>query len=161
MRARFQVLVIPFRNVAAGVEFAVLRRRDDGAWQFVAGGGGDDETPLQAAVRETREEIGLDGDLVPLDSRSTVPKDCFAAAASWGPGVYVIPEHCFAVNAGDAALALSAEHTELRWLPSDEARGLLRWDSNRNALWELHERLKGAGRSARPGTSGRRAGRGD
>lgn len=51
----------------------VFRRADDGNWQFITGGGEDDETPQQAA--------------------------------------------------------------------RGEARSLLRWDGNRNALWELGERL--------------------
>jgi dATP pyrophosphohydrolase len=71
-----------------------------------------------------------------------VPKNCFAAAAAWGPDVYVIPEYCFALDVGSCALTLSSEHTDLRWVSYGEASSLLRWDSNRNALWELNERLK-------------------
>lgn len=73
---------------------------------------------------------------------ATVPKDCFAAAATWGDETYVIPEHCFAVEVGDSRIALSAEHKDLRWVAYAEARRLLKWDSNRNALWELNKRLK-------------------
>jgi len=142
MRAPFQILVIPFRRTATVPEFAVLKRSDAGYWQFVAGGGEDDETPVQAAQRETREEIGIPGELMRLDSFSTVPKECFAAADSWGEEIYVIPEHYFAVNAGDNDISLSHEHTEFRWAPFEEASDLLKWDSNRNALWELNERLK-------------------
>jgi len=144
MRAPFQVLVIPFRLTAVGPEFAVLKRSDAGWWQFVAGGGEDDESPRQAAEREVKEEIGIDAaqHLIQLDSVATVPRDCFAAG-SWGRGVYVIPEHCFAVDAGDRPLALSGEHTELCWVPYQRAFDLLKWDSNRNALWELNARLKG------------------
>ena len=142
MRAPFQILVIPFRRTATGLEFAVLKRSDADYWQFVAGGGEDGETPIEAAQREIQEEVGITGDLIQLDSLSTVPKDCFAAAESWGQDVYVIPEHCFAVEAGDHELALSGEHTELRWVPYEQARSLLEWDSNRNVLWELNERLK-------------------
>jgi len=142
MRAPFQILVIPFRRAAEELQFAVLRRSDAGYWQFVAGGGEEGETPLQAARRETKEEIGIAGELMPLDSVSTVPKDCFAAADSWGPDVYVIPERCFAIDVKDAAIALSGEHTESQWVPYERAHSLLKWDSNRNALWELNERLK-------------------
>lgn len=144
MRAPFQILVIPFRRTAAGPEFAVLKRSDAGWWQFVAGGGEDDELPQEAAERETEEEIGItaNGHLIQLDSVATIPKDCFVAADSWGQGVYVIPEYCFAVDAGDRALTLSSEHTDSRWVPYDRACCLLKWDSNRNALWELNERLK-------------------
>jgi dATP pyrophosphohydrolase len=142
MRAPFQVLVIPFRRRGADLEFAVLKRRDAQCWQFVAGGGESGETPLQAAARETEEEIGIGGGLMRLDSLSTVPKDQFAAADKWADTLYVIPEFCFAVDVGSRNLCLSQEHSELRWLPYEQAYRLVEWDSNRNALWELNERLK-------------------
>ena len=144
MRAPFQVLVIPFRRTAAGTEFAILRRSDAGWWQFVAGGGEDEETPIQAARRETREEIGLSDAVqwIALDSMNTVPKSSFGAADSWAPDFYVVPEHCFAVDAGEHSIRLSREHTEFLWAQYDEACRVLMWDSNRNALWELNERLK-------------------
>ena len=142
MRAPFQVLVIPFRRTAAGPEFAVLRRSDAGWWQFVAGGGEGAETPDEAAKRETEEEIGVAaGMMTRLDSMATVPKDCFVAADSWGQDIYVIPEYSFAADIGDAVVTLSDEHTHVRWLPYKQARSMLKWDSNRNALWELNERL--------------------
>ena len=142
MRAPFQILVIPFRRTATVPEYAVVKRSDAGYWQFVAGGGEDDETPLQAAHRETEEEIGITGEIMRLDSFSTVPKECFAAADTWREEIYVIPEHCFAVNVGTDDISLSDEHTEFQWVSFEEASSLLKWDSNRNALWELNERLK-------------------
>jgi dATP pyrophosphohydrolase len=141
MRAPFQVLVIPFRRTASTLQFAVLKRSDADYWQFVAGGGEDGETPIQAAQRETKEEIGITGDFMQLDSASTVPKDCFAAADSWDENVYVIPEHSFAVHATNADICLSPEHTEFQWLAYEQAYRLLNWDSNRNALWELNQWL--------------------
>ncbi len=106
MRMPFQVLVIPFRRTATGVEFAVLKRSDADWWHFVAGGGEEGETPLDAARRETREEIGITpkGEFMRLDSMATIPRHWFAAAASWPPEVYVVPEHAFAVETGDAEL---------------------------------------------------------
>jgi dihydroneopterin triphosphate diphosphatase len=146
MRAPFQVLVIPFRYTSGGLQFAVLKRSDAGWWQFVAGGGEDGESALQAAQRETREEIGLtdDGRILQLDSLAAVPKNAFAASTAWGSDIYVIPEYCFAIDTGDRALALSDEHTELCWASYEQAWRLLKWDSNRTALWELNERLKSA-----------------
>ena len=142
MRAPFQILVIPFRRTAEGLNFAMLKRSDATYWQFVAGGGEDQETPEEAAQRETKEEVGIDGELLQLDSFSTVPKDCFSAADSWGSDVFVIPQHCFGMDAGNSEITLSHEHTESRWVPFEQASRLLKWDSNRNALWELNERLK-------------------
>ena len=141
MRAPFQILVIPFRSTASAFEFAVLKRSDTDYWQFVAGGGEVGETPMQAAERETAEEIGITSNVRPLNSQSTVPKDCFAAADSWGEDVYVIPQHCFAVLVADDDIRLSSEHTEFQWVSYEQAYSLLKWDSNRNALWELNQRL--------------------
>ena len=95
-----------------------------------------------AARRETKEEAGIAGNMIPLDSLCTVPKSCFGAADSWGEDVFVIPEHCFAIDVGDRDLCLSQEHTESRWVTFDQACALLKWDSNRNALLELNERLR-------------------
>jgi len=153
MRAPFQVLVIPFRHTAFGPEFAVLKRSDADYWQFVAGGGEDDETPEQAARRETEEESGLLGTIIPLDSLSTVPKSSFADADLWGPDIFVIPQHCFAIDTNGHEIVLSREHTECRWVPFEEALRLLKWDSNRNALWELNERLKTLNNSQYPDSS--------
>lgn len=150
MRAPFQVLVIPFRRRPSGIEYAVLRRADIGWWQFVSGGGEDDETPLQAAERETVEELGIAARnrLVRLDSMATVPRDSFVAPEAWAEDVYVIPEYCFAFDVAEGEIVLSSEHTELRWVGYDEARDLLKWDGNRNALWELRERLGKGGANA-------------
>ena len=52
-RAPFQVLVFPYRFPSGGgVEYAVFRRADLSFWQGVSGGGGDGETPFEAAKRE-------------------------------------------------------------------------------------------------------------
>ncbi|MFP4380755.1 MAG: NUDIX hydrolase [Candidatus Sumerlaeia bacterium] len=141
MRAPFQVLVIPFRRKADCLQYCLLRRSDAGYWQFVAGGGDDAETPVEAAGRETREEIGITGEMIPLDSMCMVSRECFAGNAAWGPDVFVIPEHCFAVDAGREKIRLSAEHSSFQWLAYPEAAALLKWDSNRTALWELNKRL--------------------
>jgi len=39
-------------------EYLLMRRENFGVWQWVAGGGEDDETPLEAARRELEEETG-------------------------------------------------------------------------------------------------------
>jgi dATP pyrophosphohydrolase len=144
MRAPFNVLVIPLRERHGDVEYAVLKRSDAGWWQFVSGGGEGEERPHEAARRETQEEAGVEsrGKLIKLDCMAYVPKDAFSIADQWSPDIYVIPEYHFAVNVEDAELRLSAEHTELRWASYNEACVLLKWDSNRTALWELRERLR-------------------
>jgi len=64
----------------------VLKRSDADCWQFVAGGGDDGETPIQAAVRETREEVGISAPVISLDSRASVPRNCFALRRQFSVG---------------------------------------------------------------------------
>jgi dihydroneopterin triphosphate diphosphatase len=144
VRAPFQILVIPYRRTASGTEFGILKRSDADYWQFVAGGGENEETPVQAAERETKEEIGVEatGHLLRLDSIATIPKNNFSDSELWGPDIYVILEHAFAIEVGNRLITLSREHTEYRWVSYIDAYNLLKWDSNRNALWELNDRLK-------------------
>ncbi len=59
MRAPFQILAIPYRIVDGTPMYCVFHRADHDQWQFIAGGGEDNETPLAAAKRETFEEGGV------------------------------------------------------------------------------------------------------
>ena len=144
-RAPFQVLVFPYRMTRdCVIEYAVFRRADatGGYWQAIAGGGEDEETPVEAAKREAWEEAGIDREavLTPLDSSATVPVTAFGGFR-WGPDVFVIPERCFAVDVTGHALTLSEEHDDMQWVSYEVAENLLHWDSNKNALWELNARL--------------------
>ena len=62
MRAPFQILAIPYQIVNASPLCCVFHRADHDQWQFIAGGGEDNETPLEAAKRETFEEGGVQSD---------------------------------------------------------------------------------------------------
>ncbi len=147
-RAPFQVLVYPYcRTQEGGYEYAIFRRADEGFWQGIAGGGEDEETPLQAARREAFEEAGIgpDAEWLRLDTVEPIPVTEFRNSAIWGEGVYVIPQYCFGVKVADRRMALSHEHTEYAWLPYEEAVGRLKYDGNKTALWELEARLRGQG----------------
>lgn len=147
-RAPFNVLVLLYREARAGsFEYAVFRRADQGFWQPVAGGGEDDETPVQAARRETMEETGLDlGEaFIKLQTVAPVRVTHFSESWRWGEFVYVIPQYCFAVRMRQGEITLSPEHTDYRWLGYTEADELLKYDDNRTALWELNQRLLGKG----------------
>jgi dATP pyrophosphohydrolase len=146
MRAPFQVLVLPYRRVDdSRFEFAIFRRSDLDFWQGIAGGGEDEETSVEAARREAREEAGLAEQLplVALDSIASVPVSAFRNAEHWPQDRFVIPEYAFGVDASGQTLLLSHEHTDLRWLPAEQAQRLLHFDSNRVALGELQQRLGG------------------
>ena len=143
-RAPLQVIVIPFRqNPDGNYNYAVFQCSGTTQWQFIAGGAEDAETPLAAAIREAGEEAGIPSDRnwIMLDTMATVPRTAFPSATHWPANLFVVPEYAFAVAVDGLPLTLSREHTAMRWLPFDEARALLTWDSNRVALWELNERL--------------------
>src|SRR5215216_6609687 len=146
-RAPFQVLVLPFRQTADSLEFGVLCRADDTCWQGVAGGGEGRETPLEAAKREAHEEAGIPAEarFIELETVCSVPVYLFRDGATWGDALYVIPEYSFGVDYTGRQVVLSDEHTVLQWLPYCEARERLTYDSNRTALWELHQKIRGLG----------------
>lgn len=91
------------------------------------------------------EEAGVPfkAPLVSLDAVASVPAFHFQDRDLWGPDVYVVLERAFGIYLeDDLTIVLSREHTEYRWVAYEEASRLLKWDSNRTALWELNERLK-------------------
>lgn len=147
-RAPFQVLVYLYCRTAVGeLQYALFQRANGGFWQGVAGGGEDDETPPQAAIRETQEETGLflaDGWLQ-LQTIGTVPVTEFSGTDHWSEDLYVIPIHCFGVMAEDQQVTLSHEHTQMAWLSFETASQRVKFDSDRIALWELNQRLQGKG----------------
>lgn len=145
-RAPFQVLVLPYRKLADGrILFAVLRRnsKTGGYWQGIAGGGEDNETPLDAAKREAAEEAGISpmSCFLLLESKVTIPV-VNVCGFKWGRETLVIPEFAFGVEVEDQEIVLSKEHSEFKWLPFEYAYKELYWDSNKNALWELNHRLE-------------------
>ncbi len=147
-RAPFQVLVLPWRRtVEGGVEFALFRRADDGVWQGIAGGGEDAETPIDAARREAFEEAGIPPGttFMALDATASIPVVVFPDSALWGDERYVVREHAFGVEVSGGLIDIGDEHVETRWLDYDAASALLRYDSNRIALWELNQRIHGLG----------------
>lgn len=144
MRAAFQILAIPYRIIDGSPFYCVFHRADLDQWQFIAGGGEDNETPLGAARREAFEEGGVQSDRwVELRSLSYIPATVISERhrLHWDKDTYVIPEYTFGFECNED-ITLSHEHTECVWLSYNEATNKLKWDSNRTALYELNCRLE-------------------
>lgn len=140
MRAPFQILVIPYKIIDATPQFCIYRRADSGEWQFIAGGGEDNETPIEAAKRETFEESGIKStNWIELKSLSYLPVTVIQEKhrRNWNKDTYVIPEYTFGTEYTEDT-TLSTEHTEYIWTTYEEAVKKLKWDSNRTALYELN-----------------------
>lgn len=145
-RANFQVLVLPYVIENNKVKYCIFKRSDYNIYQFISGGGEDYETPIQAAKREAFEEgkIGNNNKFYKLDTLCSVPSDCFNNHIKlWGEECFVVREYCFAVNLNNVdIITISDEHTEYLWLDYEQAYDKLRYDSNKVALNELHNRIK-------------------
>ncbi len=116
-----------------------------GFWQSVTGSlEREDEPPEQTAVREVREETGIDARahcLCDLGIENTF--EIFARHRSrYAPGVTHNREHVFSleVPAGIAVTLDPKEHTRCEWLPwRAAAERTLSW-SNRDAILLLARR---------------------
>lgn len=123
MRAPFQILAIPYRMINAQLQYCVFHRADFDQWQFIAGGGENNETPLEAAKREVFEEGGVRSDKwVELESLSYLPVTIVSDKHRqyWSKDTYVIPEYTFGFGCQEE-IKLSYEHTECVWMTYDEA----------------------------------------
>lgn len=145
-RAKYQVLVIPYYIEHDEVSYAIFRRSDFNAWQFVAGGGEEeDASPLLSAQLEAFEEasIAMKSNYTELETQCSIATEYFPKARKiWGESCLVIPEYAFAVRVHSKDLKLSDEHTEYKWVSYDTAKESLKFDSNIVALWELDNKIK-------------------
>lgn len=141
MRAPFQVIIFPYHISENGIKFLIGKRSDGNYWQAISGGGEYKETPLEAAKRELLEEASLTGEKwVQLQSMCMLPKIYYSGFENWHNEIYVIPEYSFMTHTSIGEIC-SDEHTELKWCTFEEAESLLKYDSNRIALWEAHQRI--------------------
>ncbi len=142
MRAPFQILAIPFRKNPE-LQFCVFHRSDPDNCQFIAWGGENDETAVDTAIREIREETGVNVEkVIKLKSMSYIPANAISDKHRelWGNKIFVIPEYTFGFEF-DGDMILSHEHVGYEWLKYNEAMIKLTWDSNKTALYELNCRL--------------------
>ena len=146
MRQPIEVLIIPYKQDKEGkFLFGSFLCKGDIYWAAMTGGVEDDETPLQAAMREAKEEAGIPQivqNYMKLDACATTP-------ASWvsddfSKDVLFVAEYCFAVRvADDVSIHLSDEHSDFKWLSYQKAFSLYKYDLHKIALWELNYRLTG------------------
>lgn len=121
-----------------------------GFWQSVTGSVDHEHEPLrQTAIREVREETGLDAEQYRLrDWELAQHFDIFPRHQHrYGPGIRRNEEHVFSLElprALEVTLA-PAEHSAYRWLPWREAATLTPSWTNRDAILALPNRMRMGG----------------
>ena len=128
------VLVIV--HTKTGYVLVMRRVNPDDFWQSVTGSLEWGELAFDAAVRELKEETGLDGaDLVDCNFSQE-----FEIYSMWRqryqPGVTHNIEHVFTLELEDCRdIQIDPrEHIEYRWLPRDEAIAQASSHTNRHAI---------------------------
>lgn len=138
-RAPFQILVFPFTIVENDIFFALFRRypRIGGYWEGIAGGGEDEETPLDAARREAFEEAGImpDAPFVGLKTFEMLPLIDVS-------GFLLLPQYTFGVAVDRHRLTTRNRLTEVTWTKVDSAMKMVPSGSSQTALCELYFRLR-------------------
>ena len=123
-----------------GKVLRLLRREPADFWQSVTGSLLENETPLKAALREVREETGLDADTGLADSGIVNRYPIHPAwRQRYAPGVHENTEHVFSLLLSEPVdIKLSPdEHLECRWLPRETAAALATSVTDRAAILAL------------------------
>lgn len=125
--------VYVLRQGPAGLETLTLRRagggRCPGSWEVVHGSIEAGENPVDAALREMREETGL----APARLYNLSRVESFYRHKVDEVGF--IP--CFAALVEHSAVRLSGEHDAFEWVPVPAAQGKLAWPRERRALDDI------------------------
>ena len=118
-------------------KFLILKRspskRYPKIWQCVTGKIENDEHPWQTAIREVKEETGLE-----LTGLVTVDQVNQYYDAKWDQ-MNLIP--VFGMTVKETDVKLSDEHTEFKWCSIDEACPLFCWNQQRSGAIIFHDML--------------------
>ena len=129
----------------AALDVLLLERADHpGYWQSVTGSRDGDESLPETAIREVKEETGLDANRYVLSDWHE--QNIYEIYPKWrhryAPGITQNTEHVFGLQLpSQVEVKLSPrEHLNYQWLPWNEAADKVFSPSNRAAILELPER---------------------
>lgn len=132
------VEVYTFRRLPGGIEFLLLRRRDDdfmgGTWHPVSGGIEQGEAAYIAAQRELFEEACL----TPIKLWNLNTVNTFYTSTY--DRVFCTIAFAAEVDS-QVQVKLSEEHTDLRWLPMGELVEALLWPGQQSNAKEVFDHI--------------------
>lgn len=131
------------------LEVLLLERADrPGFWQSVTGSQDEGETLTETAIREVREETGLDANRYALvDWHKQNQYEIYRRwRHRYAPGVTRNTEHVFGLRLPErvAVTVAPKEHLRYAWLPWREAADKVFSWSNAEAIRELPQRASAA-----------------
>ena len=119
-----------YKKTMEGIEFLILKRAKtkiyEHLWQGVAGKIEKGESAWQTAIRELKEETGLD------------PLNIFVADhvsrfyETNGDRINLVP--VFGIEVDSKDVILSEEHVEFKWVDYTEAKNTLVWNGQKTGL---------------------------
>lgn len=120
----------------------MLQRKDDEHfWQSVTGSLEEGECPIQTAIREVKEETGIDivGEKLRLiDTHYCVEFEIFPQFRhKYAPNVTINKEHWFYLPLQREIRPILTEHLAYRWLAINDAANLTISLNNRDAIRKI------------------------
>ena len=117
----------------------MLQRKDDPEfWQSVTGSLALDETPQQAAIREVKEETGIDIKALNLslfDCNESIEFEIFPHFRyKYAPDITHSKEHWFLLQLAAEYKPRLTEHLTYQWLEAKQAAKLTKSWNNRAAI---------------------------
>jgi len=125
-----------FRETDNRIEFLLLKRAEDqiypGVWQMVSGKINENEKAFETTLRELKEETNL----TPYKMWIAPKVNSFYSSQS--DSICLVPVFAVQVKK-DSKVIISDEHSEYKWVTSDEAKRLLAWYGQRKAVELIEE----------------------
>ena len=126
-----------YRKTKEGIKYLILKRAKtimyEHLWQGVAGKIEKGEQSWQAAIRELKEETGLD----PL--KIFVADHVSKFYETHGDRINLVP--VFGVEVASDIVLLSSEHSDFKWVDYDSACSYLVWEGQKKGITVVNEMI--------------------
>ncbi len=135
MRREKSCGALVYRSHGGKLELLLIRHRFGGHWSFPKGHVESGENEEQTALREVREETGLEIELA----------EGFRQSVEYFPKPYIKKQVVYFLGravSGDVRRQ-EEEISELRWVDIDEAHRMVPFANDKNLIQQARERLSG------------------